>query len=414
MIKPRALLRFQRRVASTTGQLGPGPGAGGAGTAGDPTTKTVTGVVRLDHRTKSLLERLRPGEVAVIDHQDLDRLAAESLLRARPAAVVNVAESISGRYPNMGPLLVVAAGIPLVDGVGSQLFDHLVEGELVSVSGSDILHGGQVVGRGRVQTLQSLEDQISEARLEMGGELERFAANTLAYLRTESHLLTDTPDLPDLGVDLRGRHVLVAVRGPGSEDDLRALRAYIGEVKPVMVGVDGGADLLMAAGYRPQLIIGDFDSVSDATLGCGAELVVHAYPDGSAPGAARLGEIGLNHSVFAAVGTSEDIALLLAYEKGAELIVAVGTHASMVEFLDKGREGMASTFLVRLKVGPILVDAKGVSKLYESRVRTTDMVILVAAALFAVVVIATVAEPIRTLWDTLWLILVERWNSLWG
>ncbi len=410
----------RRRARSTPAWTG--DGAGGApdaavtgATAPEPeATATVTGMARVDRRTKHLLERLRPGEVAVIDHLDLDRLAAEGLLRARPAAVVNVAPSISGRYPNVGPLLLVAAGIPLVDGVGSQLLERVAEGQLLTVAGPEVRCDGRLLGRGSPQSLTTLEALLAEARQEVGGELERFAENTLAYLRTESHLLTDTPDLPEVATELAGRHVLVAVRGVGCEEDLAALRSYVAEVRPVLVGVDGGADLLTSAGYRPDLIIGDFDSVSDATLACGAELVVHAYADGSAPGAARLDRLGLAYEVFPAVGTSEDVALLLAYEKGAELIVAVGTHASMVEFLDKGRAGMASTFLVRLKVGPILVDAKGVSRLYRSTLRKSDFAFLVGAALFAMVVIAYVAQPIHVYWEALWLILTERWNAIWG
>jgi uncharacterized membrane-anchored protein len=236
----------------------------------------------------------------------------------------------------------------------------------------------------------------------MGDELERFAQNTLEYLQRERHLLTDSPNLPDLRVDLKGRHVLLVVRGFDYREDLSILRAYIKEVRPVLIGVDGGADALLEFRLKPDVIIGDFDSVSDKALTCGAQLVVHAYPGGDAPGAARLERLGRAYSVFEGAGTSEDIAMLLAYEKGAELIVAVGAHASMVEFLDKGREGMASTFLTRLKVGPILVDAKGVSRLYQSRVHKRDMAFLVAAAILAMVVMVVVSEPLRFLVRVLW------------
>jgi uncharacterized membrane-anchored protein len=273
-----------------------------------------------------------------------------------------------------------------------------------------------VLAKGTRHTLESLEAQIEAAKLAVGAELERFAENTLEYLRREHHLLTDSPTLPKLNVDLTDRHVLVVVRGGlGWEEDLAALRAYIREIKPVMIGVDGGADALVDAGYKPDLIIGDFDSVRDSTLrGKGAQLVVHAYPGGEAPGAARLDALGLPYTVFEAAGTSEDIAMLLAYEKRAELIVAVGTHGSMVEFLDKGRAGMASTFLVRLKVGPILVDAKGVNRLYQSRVRKSDLAFMVGAAFLAMLVMAVVAQPAHVFFRALWLYLTDTWRAIFG
>ena len=384
----------------------------------------VEGQARVDARTKRLLTRVQPGEIAIIDHLDLDRLAAEGLIKAKVGAVVNASRSISGRYPNMGPLLLAAAGIPLIDDVGHDVMDAVREGRTVSVEGNALVADGQVVAKGTRHSIESLEAQIEEAKLVIGAELERFAENTLEYLRREHHLLTDQLELPKLAVDLTGRHVLVVVRGGlGWEEDLAALRPYIREIKPVLIGVDGGADALVDAGYRPNVIIGDFDSVRDETLlsVChgkperkGAQLIVHAYPGGRAPGAERLDELGLPYSMFEAAGTSEDIAMLLAYEKRAELIVAVGTHASMVEFLDKGRAGMASTFLVRLKVGPILMDAKGVNRLYQSRVRTRDLLFLVGAALLAMLVIAIVAPAIHVFIEALWLYLSDTWRSIFG
>jgi uncharacterized membrane-anchored protein len=371
----------------------------------------VVGPARVDRRTKRLTRRLHPGDVAVIDHEDLDRVAAEELVEAQPGAVINAARSISGRYPNVGPLLVAAAGIPLVDDVGPEVMDLVREGQVLRLDGPEVFHGDEVIAKGTCQTLQSLEEQLDAAKRAMGGELERFAENTLEYLRQERHLLTDSPHLPDVAVDLRGRHVLVVVRGLDYRADLAALRPYIGDMRPVLVGVDGGADALLEAGYTPDIVIGDFDSVSDAALDRSAQLVVHAYPGGRAPGAERLDAAGRSYSVFEAAGTSEDIAMLLAYEKGAELIVAVGTHASLVEFLDKGRAGMASTFLVRLKVGPILVDAKGVNRLYRTQVRRSDMVFLVAAALFAVIVMVLASDPLRVVIRAIG---SDAWHTFFG
>ena len=380
-----------------------------------PAEGVVVGRARVDRRTKNLIFRLQPGEIAVIDHEDLDRLAAEGLILAKAAAVVNAARSSTGRYPNLGPLLLAAAGIPVVDGVGKGVMTGVREGQTLTVEGSEVRRAGAVVASGTCHTLESLEAQLELARQSLGDELERFAENTLEYLRRERHLLTDSPVLPDLGVDMAGRHVLIVVRGGNdARADLATLGAYIKEMRPVMIGVDGGADVLLNAGHKPHAVIGDFDSVSTEALQVGAQLIVHAYPGGSAPGAARLEELELPYTTFEAAGTSEDVAMLLAYEKRAELIVAVGTHASMVEFFDKGRSGMASTFLVRLKVGPILVDAKGVSRLYQSRVRTSDVVLLVVAALFAMLVMVAVAQPLHVFVKATWFTLTESWNAVFG
>lgn len=346
----------------------------------------VSGAARIGERTKEMTPRLIPGEIAVIDHEDLDRVAAEGLVEARPAGVVNAAKSMSGRYPNVGPLLLAAAGIPLVDGAGPTVMHRIPNGAVVRLDGPDVLVGGDVVATGVRQTLASLEAEYESARVGLGASLERFAENTLEFMRRERHLLLDTPDLPDVGVEFRGRQVLIVVRGADYRSDLAALRSYIREMRPLLVAVDGGADALLDNGHRPDVIVGDFDSVSDTALGCGAKLVVHAYTDGRAPGAARLDGLGLEYLTVPFPGTSEDIAMLLAYENRAELIVAVGTHANMVDFLDKGRMGMASTFLVRLKVGPILMDAKGVSRLYAGRIRKRDMSVFLASALIAFLV----------------------------
>ncbi|HUS61781.1 MAG TPA: putative cytokinetic ring protein SteA [Acidimicrobiales bacterium] len=369
----------------------------------------VVGPARVDRRTKDLIPRLNPGDVAIIDHEDLDRIAAEGLVEARPAAVVNAAPSISGRYPNVGPLLLAAARIPLVDATGAGVMERIREGQVVRVDGSGVWLGDERIAEGARQDLQSLEHAFNSAKANLGDQLQLFAENTLEYLRRERHLVLDEPALPPVRTKIDGRHVLIVVRGADYREDLAHLRSYIDELSPVLVGVDGGADALLEMGYKPDIILGDFDSVSDAALRVKAELIVHAFIDGRAPGAHRLEELGLAYSTFASSGTSEDIAMLLAYEKGAELIVAVGTHASMVEFLDKGRAGMASTFLVRLKVGPILVDAKGVSRLYQTRIRKRDFSLFLFAVMAAFVSIGLAFYPVRVYFRGLWVVLKNLW-----
>ena len=359
--------------------------------------EVFTALARVDRRTKNLAKRIQPGEVAIIDHADLDRVAAETLIEAGTGAVVNAAESITGRYPNVGPLLIAAAGIPLLDGVGSEVMNRVTEGQLVTIDGARLVVNGREVAAGVRQTMASVEATLELARSSMGEELARFAENTLTYLQKEGHLLVDDPVIPDVPVDFRGRHVLIVVRGIDYKHDLALLRqtGYLQEMRPLLVGVDGGADALLEVGYVPDLIIGDFDSVSERALRSGAVLVVHAYRGGKAPGAERVERMGLDFTLFESAGTSEDIAMLLAHERGAELIVAVGTHNSMVEFFDKGRAGMASTFLVRMKVGPTLVDAKGVHRLYQNRIRKRDLLLPVLAAVATLVIVALVSDPIR-------------------
>ncbi len=365
----------------------------------------LTGVARLDKRTKRLTGRLEPGDIAIIDHPDIDLVAAESLVACEVAAVVNVGESITGRYPNTGPLIITASGIPLIDQVDATVFDRVKEGQRLTIVDGTIRRGDELVAAGTLLSEPEVVARLDALHKTMGSELERFAHNTIEYLRQEKHLLLDAPDLPDIPVEFAGRQALIVVRGADYKEDLAMLRStgYLREIRPVLIGVDGGADALLDAGHKPDIIIGDFDSVSERALRCGATLVVHGYVDGRAPGAARVEELGLPHTIFRAAGTSEDIAMLLAFERGADLIVAVGSHTSMVDFLDKGRNGMASTVLVRMKVGSRLVDARGVSRLYHTNVRTWDLAFLVASALAALVVVSLMSEPIRLFLRSLWL-----------
>ena len=368
----------------------------------------VTGPARMDRRTKNLSKRLCPGDIAIIDHVDLDRVSADALIRRHVAAVVNVATSISGRYPNHGPQLLLEAGIPLVDDAGPDLFAKVREGAIVRLNGETLYAGEEVIAKGRLQTTESVAAAMAEAKASVATQLQAFVANTLEYMTREGDLLVDGITAPELRTRIENRHVLVVVRGYHHREDLATLRSYIREFKPLMIGVDGGADALLEAGYRPHIIVGDMDSVSDAGLQCGAELVVHAYPDGQAPGLERVQRLGLPAVLLPGPGTSEDIALLMADEKGASLIVAVGTHFSLDEFLDKDRPGSSSTILTRLRVGGgKLVDAKGVSRLYRPRVSAWALMVLVLAA-GATILVAVAVTPagqvllsyLSAQWDT--------------
>ncbi|HYY03948.1 MAG TPA: putative cytokinetic ring protein SteA [Gaiellaceae bacterium] len=355
----------------------------------------LTGEAKLDRRTKHLVKRLSADDIAIIDHTDIDRVSAEELVESGVRVVVNVAPSQTGRFPNPGPLTLVRGGVRLIDAPGANLFDTVHEGELLTVRGAGLYRNGSCVAAGRMLDAEELERALAEQRGRVTEALEAFADNTMRYLREEGKLLAEGIQFPPLETRFRDRHALVVARGPGYKRDLRMVRPYVRDFKPVLIAVDGGADALLDAGYKPDVIVGDMDSVSDAALRCGAELLVHAYPGGAAPGAQRAERLGLRHQVVAVAGISEDVALLLAYEKGAELIVAVGTHFNLIEFLERNRAGMSSTFLARLKVGEILIDAKGVSRLASRQVGIWPLITFALAGCLAIGVAIAFSPALR-------------------
>jgi uncharacterized membrane-anchored protein len=375
----------------------------GGGAAAPGRGASIYGSARLGRKTKQLVKRLDAGDVAIIDHADLDRIAAEDLVATGVRAVVNVSPFSTGRYPNPGPLLLARAGVHLIDAPAAPLFEELRDGDPVAIVGGEVHRNGTVLAAGRVLGAPELAEELSEHRQRIDEALAAFAENTITRLREEGDLLAGRIELPRTRTVFRDRHVLIVVRGTTYRKDLRALRAYIRDVRPVLVGVDGGADAILEEGLRPDLVVGDMDSSSDEALRCGAELVVHAYPDGHAPGRARLERLGLDHKTLRAVGTSEDVAMLLASEKGAGLIVSVGAHFNLVEFLDKARGGMSSTFLTRLRVGELLVDAKGVSRLYNPGVSGRQMALLLAALLILLAIVVAKTPALSDLVDLIWL-----------
>ena len=363
----------------------------------------VRGPVRRGRKTKLLVKRLRPGEIAVIDHRNLDRVSAEDLITVGAAAVLNCRPSSTGDYPNMGPLLLVEAGIPLVDLPDDGLFSAVRDGDALELRGGEVLSGGQVVATGEVQSPENVRAATERRRREIGGALQAFAQNTVEHMVEEQDLLSGKIELPRFDTDFRDRPALIVVRGVDHQADLQALRPYIRDVRPVLVGVDGGANAILEAGFKPDMIVGDMDSASEATLECGAELVVHAYPDGRAPGRELLERLGLPHKVVPAPGTSQDIAMLIAGEKGAQLIVSVGSQFNLVEFLDKNRRGASSTFLTRLRLGEKIVDAKGVSRLYRPAPGIAPAAVILVVGVIAFAAIVLVTPGLRDVADLLWL-----------
>ncbi|MCI7306048.1 putative cytokinetic ring protein SteA [Trueperella sp.] len=362
-------------------------------------TGELGGVARVDSRTKNLVKRLRPGDIAVIDHEDIDRVAAEGLVEKQPAAVLNAAKSTSGRYPNIGPQILHDAGIPVIDNLGSGIMD-VHEGHTLRITPEgEVYRGSTLISHGDVQTQETIDANQATARAGMTVQLKAFANNTMEYLEKEQGLILDGVGMPAVRTQFEGRHVLIVVRGHDYKEDLQTLRPYIREYRPIIVGVDGGADAVLEAGYKLDMIIGDMDSVSDEAIRSGAEIVVHAYRDGTAPGEKRVADLGVEHVLFPATGMSEDIAMLLADGKGATMLVAVGTHSNLMDFLDKGRRGMASTFLTRLKVGSKLVDARGVNRLYRSRISNWQIAFLLIAGIAGVIAAVSATELGRIAFD---------------
>ena len=364
---------------------------------------TIEGTARLGRRTKDLVKRLYPGDVAVIDHVNVDRIAAEELIATGARAVVNAAQSSDGRYPNAGPLLLVRAGVTLIDVEGVDPFELLEDGAEVTVVAGVVHSGGKEVLRGRELDVAELETRFAEQRERVDEALAEFAENTVAHVRQETDLLTGAIEFPPTRTSFRDRQVLIVVRGDRHRRDLKALRAYIRDVRPLVVAVDGGADGCLEAGLEPDVILGDMDSAGDDALRCGAELIVHAYPDGRAPGRERLLGMGLDHTLVPAAGTSEDVAMLMAYEKGADLIVSVGAHFNLIEFLDRKRGGMSSTFLTRLRIGEKLVDAKGVSRLYNPGSAFGPLPLFLAAFAILLAVVVVISPALGDVVDLVWL-----------
>lgn len=363
----------------------------------------IEGVARLGERTKHLVKRLRPGEVAVINHVDIDRIAAEELIEAGVVAVLNASPSSQGKYPNAGPLMLAREGIRLIDAPDADLFERLGDGDRVRIVDEVVYVGEEEVARGRVLRVPELEREMQEHRERIDEALGEFAENTVAHVREETDLLTGNIDFPATKASFRDRHVLIVVRGDRHRRDLKALRAYIRDVRPLIVAVDGGANGVLEAGMKPDVILGDMDSASDDALCCGAELIVHAYPDGRAPGQERLREAGLDHKVVPAAGTSEDVAMLMAHEKGAALIVSVGAHFNLIEFLDRKRGGMSSTFLTRLKIGERLVDAKGVSRLYNPSSTLAPLAFFAVAFLILLTILVITSPALNDVFELFWL-----------
>ena len=379
----------------------------------------------MDRRLGNVLRRSHAGDIAVIDFLDLDRGSAEALLEHRVVAVVNAASFISGRFPNLGPELLASAGVVLLDEVGSGVFGALKDGARVRIHGDSVYVGDDPVVTGRRLELEDVRSLMDEAREGLTAQLQSLTHNTTEFLRREQDLLLHGKGVPDLRTRLAGRPVVVVVREFEHEDELQRIRSYIKEQHPVLVGVDGGADSLLSAGERPDLLVlgegglarpGGMQArvVSDKALTSSREVLLHADSSDRLVGAERLDRLGVRAHRIAAAGATEDVALLVADIKGASLIVTVGTHATLDEFLDRHRSGLASTFLTRLRVGPRLVDARSIPLLYAGRVRMWQLALVLLAGLAALGA-AVVTTPVGEEWATaIWSSVKQLVDSIRG
>lgn len=372
----------------------------------------VTGTARVDRDTDRLLRRVGAGDIVVLDILDLDRVTADALVDAGVAGVVNASPSISGRYPNLGPEVLVANNIALIDNVGAEVFKKVKDGAKVRLHEGSVYAGDRRLAHGVERTDEEIADLMLDAKTGLVAHLEAFAGNTIEFIRGESPLLIDGIGIPDIDVDVYRRHVVVVADGPGAADDLKALKPFIKEYQPVLVGVGAGADLLREGGYRPQLIVGNPDQMSADVLKCGAQVVLPADADGHADGLERIQDLGIGAMTFPAAGSATDLALLLVDHHGAALIVTVGQSASIEEFFDRTRvQSNPSTFLTRLKVGDKLVDAKAVATLYRNHISGGTIALLILAVLLAVIAALWVSRADTVVID--WI--TTYWNqfSMW-
>ncbi|MGB8406443.1 MAG: putative cytokinetic ring protein SteA [Mycobacterium sp.] len=373
----------------------------------------VAGTARVDRDIDRLLRRVGPGDIVVLDALDLDRITADALVEAEVAAVVNASASISGRYPNLGPEVLVANGVTLIDETGPDVFKKIKDGAKVRLHNGGVYSGDRRLVLGTERNDQQIHEMMHDAKSGLVAHLEAFAGNTIEFIRSESPLLIDGMGIPDIDVDVNRRHVVVVTDDVDAADDLKAIKPFIKEYQPVLVGVGTGADTLRKAGYRPALIVGDPEDMSSDVLRSGAQVVLPADADGHAKGLERIQDLGIGAMTFPAAGSATDLALLLVDHHGASLIVTAGHRANIEEFFDRSRQTSApSTFMTRLKVGEKLVDAKAVSTLYRSRVSGGAIALLVLAVLVAVIVALWVsrADAAVVQWVT------NYWNQflLWA
>jgi uncharacterized membrane-anchored protein len=376
----------------------------------------VVGTARVDRDIDRLLRRVCPGDIVVLDVLDLDRITADALVDAEIAAVINASPSVSGRYPNLGPEVLLANGVTLIDETGTEVFKKVKDGSRVRLYNGGVYSGDRRLIKGTERTDEEIAALMQEAKSGLVSHLEAFAGNTIEFIRSESPLLIDGIGIPDVDIELRRRHVVVVSDEEDATDDLKRLKPFIKEYQPVLIGVGAGADVLRKAGYRPQLIVGDPSNLSTEVLKSGAQVVLPADADGHAPGLERIQDLGVGAMTFPAAGSPTDLALLLADHHGAALLVTAGHRANIETFFDRTRQhSNPSTFLTRLRVGEKVVDAKAVATLYHNRISGGAIALLILTMLLSVIAALWVSrtDTVVLHWATLYWDHFLAWLQRW-
>ena len=310
--------------------------------------------------TRRVAARLEVGDIAVIDQLDLDLVSAQALVAARPAAVVNVRSSLSGRHPALGAAAVVESGILLVDDVGPGLLSVVRDGQTIRLHDGSLYDAKTMLGHGAVRERTDVEAAQTRARVGMAGRLEAVGADMAGYFRAHEGLLLEGVGLPPVQLKVKGRPVLIVPPGDRAATEVRALRAWVRERRPVVISADAGAESAVAARVRPDLVIGPSGS---AKIRKAERLVAEDLPEGL---------------------SATEVAVLLAVAGEAGLVVLAGAPASYDELLDRDRETAASLFAVRLRAGDRLVDAAAVAALQRPAVSLLGALAVAAAGLIAV------------------------------
>lgn len=329
----------------------------------------------------------------MVDIMDIDQRSAESLAHCNPRAVVNAQASISGRYPTGGPLVLADAGIAIIDNAGSEVMtwrdgtDVTIEGGLITPLDGEAVQGTHL-------TREAIETAMESAADGMHVQLASFTANAMDVVAHDAGVLLDGKDIPQTGVSLDGKHVVVVAPGYHHVEQLAAIKRYVRERKPVFIAVGEAADVVASSSRPPTIILGNVESVSEKVLGSAKAIVVHD-PSAKEAGLNRVESLGLDHEASKATIASADLAVLMAAAGGASVIVTVGMDTRLLDFLEQGRSDMAGTFLARLQAGPAVVDASTLALVYRHRFSWLSLLALVLSgvAALAVAISATPGGP---------------------
>lgn len=342
------------------------------------------------------LSSVRSGDVVVVDVTDLGADTAQALVEKGVAAVLNVSSSSTGRYPNLGPQVLAGAGIPLVDRVGESVWQTLRSGDVVRVDGGAVHLGDTAVATGVEMTESRVRDQLDEASSGLSSQLDSIVTNAADTLRRDRAMLLEGAGIPAVSTDIKGRPVVVVTDGPDAAGDLKSIRSFVRDHDPVLIGVAGGAELLISAGLRPHLLVGRGDDFSGRMIERSGEVVI-VSPSGRLDRPEQFEAHGRQPVIFTATGTPDNLAVLLADQNEAAVIVLVGGPTRLVDLVDGDTADAAGTFIARLRAGSRVVDAQAVRWFARQRLSWFTPLLLLVAGIVAVVA-AVATTPLGHEW----------------